>query len=278
MLSKLMKYEMKATARTFLPLFGALLGMAIISKLLGMMVPSQYEAPRVITLTLYGFLLVAVFVMTFVVTIQRFYKSLLSEEGYLMFTLPVKPWMHIVTKMLVSALWIVTSLVTVVFSIAILAFEKLCDPVIWSRFGDLLGAFYDVRGAWLFTVSFVLLFIISLFVNNLLVYASIAVGHLVNDHKILASIGAYFGLTTVSQILFMILGAIPVTAGVMPFSRGLFFNNVQINSLDAAATTPAGFIPQFNAVMLFMAGFTLLIGALYYILTHVILTRKLNLE
>ncbi len=278
MLSKLMKYEMKATSRIFLPLFGALLGMAIINKLLGLMVPSQWEAPRVITLTLYGFLLVAVFVMTFVVTIQRFYKSLLSEEGYLMFTLPVKPWMHIVTKMLVSALWILTSLVTVVFSIAILAFEKLCDPVIWSRFGSFIGEVYAVRGAWQFTVWFVLLFVIGLFANNLMVYASMAVGHLVNDHKILASIGAYFGLSTVSQILFMILGIIPVQAGIMPFSRGLFFGNVQINSLDAAATTPAGFIPQFNAVMLFMVGFTLLISVLYYALTHIILTRRLNLE
>ena len=278
MLSKLLKYELKATARTFLPLFGALLGLACINKLLGLPLPSQWSAPKAITLTLYGCMIAAVFVMTFVVTIQRFYKSLLSEEGYLMFTLPVKPWMHIVTKLLISALWIVTSMVTVMFSIAILAFEKLSDPENWRKLGELAASFYAHEGAWALTIEFVLLFVISLFANNLMVYASIAVGHLVNDHKLLASIGAYFGLSTVSQILFMALSFIPMQAGITPFSRGLFFGNMQVNSLDAAATTTAGFISQFSGMMLFMVAFTLLISALCYGLTHIILTKKLNLE
>ena len=39
---------------------------------------------------------------TCVVTIQRFYKGLLGQEGYLMFTLPVKNWQLVFSKALVS--------------------------------------------------------------------------------------------------------------------------------------------------------------------------------
>lgn len=42
--------------------------------------------------------MVALFVLTMIVIIQRFYKGLLCDEGYLMFTLPVKPWQLIATK------------------------------------------------------------------------------------------------------------------------------------------------------------------------------------
>ncbi len=95
MLGKLIKYEIKATARTFLPLFAALLISAGIYKLISALSAKAPQAPEIISLILYNIILVGVFVMTFVVMVQRFYKNLLSDEGYLMFTLPVKAWKHI---------------------------------------------------------------------------------------------------------------------------------------------------------------------------------------
>ena len=35
----------------------------------------------------------------------RFYKNLYTDEGYLMHTLPVKPWMLIVSKLTIGTIW-----------------------------------------------------------------------------------------------------------------------------------------------------------------------------
>ena len=102
MLSKLMKYEFKATGRTLLPLYGALLGFALINRILfrGSLDETINETfgtigniANFISVFAYGCTMAAVFVVTFFVIVQRFYKNILGDEGYLMNTLPVKPYL-----------------------------------------------------------------------------------------------------------------------------------------------------------------------------------------
>ena len=100
-----MKYELKATTRIFLPLFAAALLSALINRVIMLLSPGSWQAPAVISMTLYVIILIGMFVMTFIVLIQRFYKNLLSEEGYLMHTLPVNPRVHITGKLLITSLW-----------------------------------------------------------------------------------------------------------------------------------------------------------------------------
>ena len=69
----------------------------------------------------YVITLIGIFVATMLITIQRFYKSLLGDEGYLMFTLPVRPWQLITSKLIVSALWSIVSCVVAVGSIMVMA-------------------------------------------------------------------------------------------------------------------------------------------------------------
>ncbi len=65
--------------------------------------------PFAISMTIYCLLIAAVFVMTLVVTIQRFNKNLLGDEGYLSFTLPVKVTATSYSKMIISLMWTVLS-------------------------------------------------------------------------------------------------------------------------------------------------------------------------
>ena len=53
------------------------------------------SAIAVVMAIMYGMVIIAAFVITLIVIIQRFYKNLLTDEGYLMFTLPVKAHSHI---------------------------------------------------------------------------------------------------------------------------------------------------------------------------------------
>ncbi len=106
MLAKLLKYEFKDTAR-IIPLFYLITlifaGMVLSAKTL------DIEWFQVTTSALLLLLGIAVSVITFVIIVMRFYKNLFSNEGYLMFTLPVKPYMLLTSKTIVSFFWMILS-------------------------------------------------------------------------------------------------------------------------------------------------------------------------
>ena len=110
---KLLKYEWKACARACLPLYGAIILVALINHLLySEAVPELlFGIPAAIMSMLYVVIFAAVFVATAVILVQRFYKSLLGGEGYLMFTLPVSRSQLIWSKLLVALVWSVLSTV-----------------------------------------------------------------------------------------------------------------------------------------------------------------------
>ena len=117
-------------------------------------------------------------------------------------------------------------------------------------------------------------FFITLFSGTLMIYAAIAIGHLVNDHRILASIGAYIGLSTVVQILFMALASSPIPG------LGLSTLFTARNPGNAFLINPNmnGISPVLHHAMWILILFSLLVSAGYFVLTNAILTKKLNLE
>ena len=94
MLGKLIKHEFRATGRIMLPLLGAEL---LLSVLAGLSIRGLDRMENmgflgvtyVLTLVVFFLGLFALGVVAFVLMIQRFYKNLLRDEGYLAMTLPV---------------------------------------------------------------------------------------------------------------------------------------------------------------------------------------------
>ena len=105
---KLLKYEWKACARTCLPLYGVLILMSLISRIL-YVIPKNasldFMLPAIGSM-LYMGVMMAAFVVTAVILIQRFYKNLLGSEGYLMFTLPVTVSQHLLSKTIIAVVMI----------------------------------------------------------------------------------------------------------------------------------------------------------------------------
>ena len=110
MLTKLLKYEWKATGRVILPIAGGVLVLNLVSSLLGHFVNNTgHSMPWVVfltaLLTLATFLgMLAVLAVCFFASVQRYYK-LLGEQGYLMLSLPVHAWQHIAAKLICGVLW-----------------------------------------------------------------------------------------------------------------------------------------------------------------------------
>ena len=86
MLGKLMKYEFKATSRMLLPINGAMLLFALIIRLFMELNFFQtgnmaISALATVMAVMYVMVIIAAFVITLIVIIQRFYKNLLTDEG-----------------------------------------------------------------------------------------------------------------------------------------------------------------------------------------------------
>lgn len=266
MLSKLLKYELKATGRIFIPLFLALLISAGITKLIFPVGSEQWATPAIISMVIYIIIMVGMFVMTFVMMIQRFHKNLLSDEGYLMHTLPVKTWKHIISKLIVSMLWMVTSGITALVSILIIALEK---GDFTTLMGQLITFYHQMiedlgASAYILTFELIVGIIIGLASIILIVYTSIAIGHLFSKHKMLASFGAFIALNTLSQIIFMLISMSPAIAN---------FSNIHVPSNDFIGMQPV--IQLAIAYGIIYAG--LLCGA-FFAVTRFILSKRLNLE
>ena len=120
MFGKLIKYEWKAMIRAMLPVYGATVAISLINgialnsdlfkEIQGLGLIGDYsnilyslaEFIQFLLAVLYVVMFVGLFVMTLIVTVRRFWNGLLKEEGYLMFTLPVKTSSLALSKAVVS--------------------------------------------------------------------------------------------------------------------------------------------------------------------------------
>ncbi len=260
MLRKLLKYEFMATARIFLPIYIVLFSFAIINRMISSLSILEWQAPQVISMVLYISILVIMFVVTFIMMIQRFYKNLLSDEGYLMFTLPTVPWKHIISKLLVSLVWIIASGLAAMISILIIS----ANMVAISDFMNAVTTFFNYYSSYitasaiLFVLEILLIGFISLVSAVLIIYASIAIGHLYNRNRLLASVGALIGLSTITQILFVIVGSV-------------FSINITVDDLQVVG--PVIHLVMFSII--FIIGIP---TAGYFLVTNHILSKRLNLE
>jgi len=262
MLSKLLKYELKATGRIFLPLFLALLMFAGITRFISTIGPEKGGTPETISMAIYIIIMVGMFIMTFIMMIQRFNKNLLSDEGYLMHTLPVKPWKHIVSKLFVSMLWMVVSGIIAFISTLIIALEKGGITEITSGLAAFFHRAYEQLGAsiYLFSIEIIIGILVTLASVILIVYASIAIGHLFNQHKMLASFGAFIVLSTLSQLLF----------SLDIFAPG----NINISSYNDFVAMQA----VIQRAIAYGIIFTGILCTAYFAITNFILSKRLNLE
>ncbi|AWK49767.1 ABC transporter permease [Clostridium beijerinckii] len=267
MLGKLMKYELKATARTLIPLYIALLAFAIINKFfIGTGLSDKLEGfgsiPFILSIFGYGCTMAAVFIVTFFVIIQRFYKNLLGDEGYLMNTLPVSTITNITSKISIATFWNIVSGLVAMLSIIIMAFNPDAFIYFFRELFNALSEGYAELGFEIYIVIIeVIIAVLVYLVKSLtMIYASISIGHLFSKHRILSSFGAFIVLNLVTAAISSVI--------VIAFSHSNFasmFDNIES-------------IFPIHMILLPTILFNLLLLIAYFIITNYILKNKLNLE
>lgn len=268
MLGKLIKYEFKSTAKWFLPLFAFTLIMAPFTRLLTSSPIFENKYLHIISnlfATLYGISIFAIVVMTLFLIVFRFYKSMVTEEGYLTHTLPVTATTLIFAKLMSSILWNILAAIVAILSLFIVFFQPTDFQFFMKELSDGMVRVTEELNKQNISLTLIIIeaivgMILGLGYYILKVYAALAIGQLFNVQKLLASFASYFLLGFVPQIVMVIGFSIPFLANLEIFEA------------------PGNVGSLINFVMLTLIGFEVILIAIYFFITNYIFKNKLNLE
>lgn len=207
MLGKLTKYEYKATYKLYLILYAIVLVLAGLTRLIYAFDIEDNIVLNVLTGLFTASIVIGCIGLYFVAlifTLYRFYKNLFTDEGYLMFTLPVTPMKIIISKIIVGMTWVLLSILVIIGAGAILlvntsALDMMQD--IWALFGDNLFD-YLFDGQVILFVMYLVNYAVGIFQTVCFIYLAVAFGQvMIPRHKVAGSILAYLIITIASSII-----------------------------------------------------------------------------
>lgn len=264
-LSKLLKYDLRANLKIFLFIWPAFWSSACSSAS-----PSWRELPSKIsaifvnlTTVLFVLAVIAACVFALVISVIRFYSGLLRDEGYQMFTpAGAGRGRFVLSKLLTAFLTlIVTGLVSFVSVGILFGGIRGLLPSIRTSLEQSFGGIINGWGIALL----VLLVMVQVAVSVLQIYLSCSIGHLFRRKRILFAVLFYYAINVVLETV--AVTSIIVLSNFEPFCRFLV-------QLYAGMSAPG----MFNLFIGVVTALLAVLGIVYFFVTERILRRHLNLE
>lgn len=280
MLGKLIKHEFRATGRLMAPLFGALLLLAVFARVTNQILQQVPNPTRVLyivsVLLAIVYVLAGLGVMVFstVLMIKRFHQNFLTDEGYLMFTLPTSVHSLLWSKLITAALFFIFTFLAEALSVAIVVWRGGLAREMFTGFADLFRAMdsYYMANGLAFALEMLALLFVSLLVTCLLFYAPMSIGYSFANHKGLLSVVFYFVIQAVLQIF-----GVAVLAGAV---NDTAFHRLLTDAMDnlGRIDTPVTAMQAAHGTMLLALFTELFLGAILYFLTYFMLRKHRNLQ
>lgn len=288
MLKKLIKHELAATRRFFLPAYGVFVLLLLLERLSLLAIPVLEESDGVLgiiagttmglitTVTVIGLIILMIAPMIY--GIIRFYRNMLGDEGYLTFTLPVTTGQLIDSKLLVTVIWeTLTGIVVSVFGGIFLAtLDPKTTAEVFEFIGNALSTAWDYVGIWVIVVAVVSLMAVfgQIFTQIMTFYTCMSIGQCAGKHKLLASAGCYIAINSIVSWLVQT----PLMILAVSMEDLSLYDWIDRVLTDAINTGNYTVFCQFLVVILLIAIIVnLLFFACYYFVTRYFLTKKLNL-
>lgn len=265
MLGKLIKNEFNATVRTFGAMYLIVLVVTVALKLF-VEIQDAFNLDNtvinilgVVTITAFVLGIIGVIFGTFILILKRFYDSMLKSEGYLTFTLPATVGQHIASKSIVSYVWILASGVFI-FGIVIILFLGHSNPFVAMRkeFMEIIDILSKYHW-WKYVFEVIAALAICAYNYIAIGYACFSVGQAWMKNKIVGAFATY--------VVFNIITQVVASIGMM----------VMFGDMDAVNNVNMG-DTFFEPLMIFVIVEQLTVAILSTIVTHIMLSRKLNLE
>ena len=268
MLGKLLKYELKATSRVFIPLYIAILVVSIVNGLsLNLEILNIQGLATIVLMCLF----ISLFVITIVVTIQRFNKNLLKDEGYLMFTLPVSSKHLVLSKYLTSLIWTFLSFVVAFLSFTIIFMIPTYKYFDFSYFINEFNLLFsnmlnlNILGQFL---KIILLMIISYTIFIFNVYLALSVGQLPIFNRF-RSVSSFIGFLVINLLISYAQNIVSLFVNDASVNIEAIDNiNYAINSVTSIVSKGLNIAIVINIIIILVLFFA----------TTYILDKKLNLE
>ncbi len=260
MLGKLLKYELKRSTRKFFPLVVGYMIVALIFSLM-LRYGESVKSPNflmifIVVCIAYGIAVGALFTVGFTISLTNFHKTLFTDEGYLMLTIPVKPYYHIFTKFISSVIWSAASMIVFVLSLLLIDPTEYLDSV-----GDFINALGNGFVEEPLTSFLICLYTLTLFAGmQIFLYFVISLSNCFK-HKVLAGFAIIFACNMLSSMISNL-------AGDLSLWNMLFMPTSRLPDTEAA----------FNLRLVFMTMYQFAYILAYFLLTNFIITRKHNLQ
>ena len=278
MLRKAIKYEWQASTRKMLPLYLAMAVLAVMSNFAQRYLSSNNTSRlvntlSVLTMMLFVIGLCAIGISAVFITVQRFYRSFFSGEGYLTMTLPLSTHKLILSRLTVSVIWYALSFFACVLSVFIMIAGGKELKLFPGALRELFSALREliqrsegkvVGGAVLLCFELLLCWVLFSALCSLAIYAAMAIGHSFNKHKSLLSVAFAIAFYQVGSFL-GIVSVAELAERIFPHVSDKQFTAV--SELYKSCT-----LLGITALLLMLA------GAVCYFVSHYFLTKHLNLE
>lgn len=256
MLGKLIKYEFKSLLRIFLPLYAAMIALSSV-------IPTTTDAFNDVGAFVVFALVVistSIFIGLAIFTILRFNSSLFGDEGYLMFTLPVKVETIILSKALTIFFYYFIAGLSGFISLSIMLFRSglFKNFFDWNNIRELIGMLDTGRILLLFNSFMLCIFSVLAFIFT--IYASISVGHIMKK-RILKHIVAFVFYFVVSYLF----ARLAILIGDAHNLNNYIFNSDNYNR-------------NMNIAILLVNLYNIVRIIIMFTITTVILKNKLNLD
>ena len=166
--------------------------------------------------------------------IGRFYKSRFTDEGYLTFTLPVNTHQNLLSSMINSAIGMVIVFFVICAALVIwlmIGFSGIPDfyKTVWEKLPELWEVFLRVcdQMPWKYVGLFLMNVLTGSVCELVVLMLSVTIGSIIaKKHKILATVGVYYGINVVISMVSsftMAMGAFSGADGKLWMLR--FFNS-----------------------------------------------------
>ena len=285
MLRKLIKYEWKGVYKMGI----ILLGVVAFATLLGFLasrsplwsdvrVYDSFAAGLATTISLFSIMLYmmllggTVYAMLIYIAV-RFYRTMYTDEGYLLHTLPVTKHQILISKLLVSSIWMFITYIAMFASVVffIMFMMEAVSPgsvgemmsylpglfdELWRELGNLSGK-DRVELAYLLTSLFLSL-LVGIPSGIITIFGAISLGQLFSRHRVLMAILCYVGINIAVSIISNVVRSISYTGIFLyDYDQGIGYLSTLLNSSLVTS---------------------LLEGVGFYLLSYFITSKKLNME
>lgn len=289
MLKKLLKYEWKDTRKLLLPINLAIVLITIIgcfilsTSIFDSEMGFLLAAPL---LVLYILAIITFSCVTLVYLYIRFYRNLYTAEGYLMHTLPVTHTQLFHSKLIMGCFWsFLNSLLTTISTTALgasLGFHEAFKEMSGESSESFIDDFFLSMGQTPDTFSFadafgftLPMFVFSLFIMTLVCsfssvlmgYVSVLLGQRMERNKLAATVGFYFGIYMVIQILTSLVVVIPELLLMNKYLDEPMNFSTQYIMADSFQTLFPAMIISY-----------LLMDIIFYIICRILVKRQVNLD